>query len=93
MVTICTQHDESAHKGHLFAASCPTRDALALIGEKWSVMVLILLSGGPWRFGNLKRAVQGISQKMLTQTFAASSATASSAAGSSRRHRPVSNTP
>jgi DNA-binding HxlR family transcriptional regulator len=53
----------------LLDASCPARDALALVGEKWVVMVILLLADGPWRFGRLRKAIGGISQKMLTQTL------------------------
>lgn len=39
---------------------------LARIGEKWSVLIIMLLSGGPRRFTEIKRAINGISQRMLT---------------------------
>jgi len=39
---------------------------LARVGEKWSVLIIMLLSGGPRRFTEVKRAINGISQRMLT---------------------------
>ena len=48
---------------------CPSRDVLALIGGKWAILVLCCLQQGPVRTGALKRAIGGISQKMLTQTL------------------------
>jgi DNA-binding HxlR family transcriptional regulator len=52
-----------------FNASCPSQDILALIGSKWSMLLLCVLSGGPVRTGELARRAGGISQKMLTQTL------------------------
>lgn len=48
---------------------CPVRDVLDRIGDKWSVLMLLVLSDGPLRFGALRRAVPDISQRMLTQTL------------------------
>ncbi|KAB2913576.1 MAG: helix-turn-helix transcriptional regulator [Hyphomicrobiaceae bacterium] len=39
---------------------------LARIGEKWSVLIIMMLSGGPRRFSDLRRDIDGISQRMLT---------------------------
>ncbi len=36
------------------------------VGDKWSMMIVMILSGGPKRFSELKRAIDGISQRMLT---------------------------
>jgi DNA-binding HxlR family transcriptional regulator len=52
-----------------FNASCPSQDILALIGSKWSMLLLCILSDGPVRNGELGRRAGGISQKMLTQTL------------------------
>lgn len=48
---------------------CPLRDILDRVGDKWSVLVVILLRDGRMRFSDLRRAVEGISQRMLTQTL------------------------
>jgi len=39
---------------------------LARVGEKWSVLIIMMLSDGPRRFSDLKRMIGGISQRMLT---------------------------
>ena len=39
---------------------------LSRIGEKWSVLIIMMLSGGPRRFSDLRREIDGISQRMLT---------------------------
>ena len=52
-----------------YASDCPTRMVLDRIADKWAVLVLGLLMDGPVRFNSLRRVVQGISQKMLSQTL------------------------
>lgn len=47
---------------------CGIRDVLDRIGDKWSVLVIVELAGGPRRFRELQRAIHGISQRMLTLT-------------------------
>jgi DNA-binding HxlR family transcriptional regulator len=42
---------------------------LARIGDKWSVLIIVLLGDGPKRFNEIKRRVGGISQRMLTLTL------------------------
>nr|WP_307870987.1 helix-turn-helix domain-containing protein [Micromonospora sp. C51] len=44
------------------------RDVLDRIGDKWSVLVIVELASGPRRFRQLQRAIDGISQRMLTLT-------------------------
>ncbi|SEN74139.1 transcriptional regulator, HxlR family [Sphingomonas gellani] len=56
-------------RGNVFAADCPTRQLLDRIGDKWSVLILLLLGEGDMRFNMLKRRIGGVSQKMLTQTL------------------------
>ena len=41
-----------------------TREILRLVGDKWSVMVIVNLAAGTLRFSDLKRAIVGISQRM-----------------------------
>ena len=42
---------------------------LSRIGDKWSVLIVMLLSNGPKRFSELRRTIGGISQRMLTLTL------------------------
>ncbi len=58
-------------KWNPYAAKCPTRQLLDRISDKWVVLVLALLDDGPKRFSVLKREIDGISQKMLSQTLRA----------------------
>ena len=44
-------------------------ETLARIGDKWTVLVVGALSQGPLRYNQVRRAVDGISQRMLTLTF------------------------
>jgi DNA-binding HxlR family transcriptional regulator len=53
----------------LLDAHCPSRQVLDRIGDRWSVLVVHLLGDGPRRYGQLSATIQGISQKMLTQTL------------------------
>lgn len=45
---------------------CPVETTLMLIGDKWKVLILRDLMGGTMRFGELKRSIGSISQKVLT---------------------------
>jgi DNA-binding HxlR family transcriptional regulator len=46
---------------------CGLEAALAVVGGKWKVLILWALRSSPLRFGELRRAVEGISEKMLIQ--------------------------
>lgn len=52
-----------------FNAKCPTRQVLDRIGEKWAVLILIMLDRETLRFNALRRRIENISQKMLSQTL------------------------
>ncbi|WP_104163954.1 helix-turn-helix domain-containing protein [Cryobacterium sp. N22] len=47
---------------------CGIRDVLDRVGDKWSVLVIVQLASGVHRFRELQRAIDGISQRMLTLT-------------------------
>ncbi len=49
--------------------NCATRTILDRIGDRWTVLVVGALTPGPMRFSELSRRIDGISQKMLTQTL------------------------
>lgn len=51
------------------AENCPIRGIMDRIGSKWSVLLISVLAERPHRFGELRRAVSDISQRMLTQTL------------------------
>lgn len=50
---------------------CPIREVLDRIGDKWSVLVVVILGDRSHRFSELHRAIEGISQRMLTLTLRA----------------------
>ena len=52
-------------------SKCPTRVVLDRIADKWTVLVLGLLCQRPLRFNQLRREVDGLTQKMLSQTLKA----------------------
>ncbi len=50
-----------------FAADCPSRILFDQIADKWSMMILSVLDGGPQRFNAIRRRLEGVTQKALTQ--------------------------
>ena len=48
---------------------CPVATTVALIGSKWKLLILRNLLQRPWRFNELKRSLDGISQKVLTDSL------------------------
>ena len=62
MLTL-SHHDETACQ--------EVSDVLSRVGDKWTVLVVELLSDGPMRFNQLRRSIGNISQKMLTTTLRA----------------------
>jgi DNA-binding HxlR family transcriptional regulator len=54
-----------------YRKGCPTRRILDLVGDRWTVLVVGSLRDEPLRFSEIARRVEGVSQKMLTQTLRA----------------------
>ncbi len=48
---------------------CPVATTVQLIGSKWKLLILRNLLERPWRFNELKRSLDGISQKVLTDSL------------------------
>lgn len=48
---------------------CQAREVLGIVGDKWALLVVRMLKDGPRRFTELKRSIDGISQRMLTATL------------------------
>jgi len=65
--SLSPSHTECPQQGH--EACLATRDVLTRVGDKWSVLVVGTLQGRPRRFAELRRAIEGISQRMLTLTL------------------------
>ena len=55
------------HKNEL--PDCPVATTVELIGSKWKLLIIRNLSERPWRFNELKRSLDGISQKVLTDSL------------------------
>lgn len=56
--------------GGSYDDDCPgLRETLNRVGDKWSVLVVVLLGSGATRFNKLRRAIDGISQRVLTATL------------------------
>jgi len=53
----------------VFVSNCGAQRALDLIADKWAVLVIYALSDGTKRYSELQRQIEGVSQKMLTQTL------------------------
>lgn len=64
LVAYCAGQGESETLG-----DCPVRDVVANIFGKWSSLLVLALAEQPYRFGELRRLVPDISQRMLTQTL------------------------
>lgn len=57
-------------RGDLMAANCPSREVLKHVTSRWGVLVLIALEDGETRrFSQLRRAIGGVSERMLAQTL------------------------
>jgi len=54
---------------NMFEAACSTRQAISCLADKWTMLLLMALAEKPYQFGELRRKVECISQKMLTQTL------------------------
>ncbi|NSZ66233.1 helix-turn-helix domain-containing protein (plasmid) [Agrobacterium tumefaciens] len=50
-----------------FSSECPSRALFDQIADKWSMMVIAVLNEGPQRFNAIRRSLQGVTQKALTQ--------------------------
>ncbi|GGC68577.1 winged helix-turn-helix transcriptional regulator [Undibacterium terreum] len=54
---------------HTSGGCIAARQILDRVGDKWSIYIVMMLSEGPVRFNQLKRSIEGISQRMLTLTL------------------------
>jgi len=67
MGTICDVQEPDERDVYL--RNCPCREVLDLLANKWTALAIGALEDGPRRFGELRRKLEGVSQKMLTQTL------------------------
>jgi DNA-binding HxlR family transcriptional regulator len=60
---------ERLRRGDLFQAGCPSREVMKHVTSSWGVLILIALRDGTLRFSELRRRVNGVSERMLSQTL------------------------
>lgn len=63
------EYNSQRQRGQLMVAECPSRQVLGHITSRWGVLVLVMLLERTHRFSELRRAVGGVSEKMLAQTL------------------------
>lgn len=61
--------DKNLIKANVFHKDCPARYLLNIVSDKWSLLIIDLLGESSMRNGKLMRSIEGVSQKMLTQTL------------------------
>ena len=68
-MTAAERRERERDEFNVFLASCPSRQLLDRLSDKWVGLVICSLEPGSQRFSELAREVAGVSQKMLTQTL------------------------
>ncbi|MDO4626674.1 MAG: helix-turn-helix domain-containing protein [Pasteurellaceae bacterium] len=56
-------------RGNVLDASCPSRQILLHLTSRWAMLVLVVLADGTKRFSEIRRAIDGVSERMLAQTL------------------------
>src|SRR5689334_23130835 len=59
----------TSRPGDVFVPNCPSRVLLDHVTSRWGVLVLVALSAGTLRWGEIRRRLQGVTEKMLAQTL------------------------
>ncbi|MEI5099865.1 helix-turn-helix domain-containing protein [Streptomyces sp. PmtG] len=60
---------DAAHRHDIYGLLCPGREIFELLANKWTGLAITALEDGPRRFGELRRKLEGVSPKVLTQTL------------------------
>ncbi|MFB1117474.1 helix-turn-helix domain-containing protein [Dickeya dadantii] len=60
---------EKFQRGDLLVAACPSREVLQHITSRWGILILIVLESKTLRFSELRRLINGVSERMLAQTL------------------------
>ena len=68
-MTAAARRAKRREQYNAYLATCPARQVLDSLSDKWVTLVLNALSDGPKRYSDLARIISGVSQKMLTQTL------------------------
>jgi DNA-binding HxlR family transcriptional regulator len=56
-------------RGRLLSADCPSREVLRHLTSRWGMLAMLALADGTARFSDLRRRVEGVSERMLAQTL------------------------
>ncbi|MEU6429950.1 helix-turn-helix domain-containing protein [Microbispora sp. NPDC046973] len=67
--TAAERREEERRRYNAYVATCPSRQLLDTLGDKWVSLALTALAHGPLRYSELARTIAGVSRKMLTQTL------------------------
>jgi DNA-binding HxlR family transcriptional regulator len=54
---------------NVYSSACPSRRVMAVLAEKWTLLIVAQLAQGPMRTAEIRRKVDGVSEKMLIQTL------------------------
>lgn len=60
---------KNLNRGNVLASACPSRQILQHLTSRWGALVLVSLHSGTKRFSELRRAIDGVSERMLTKTL------------------------
>lgn len=60
---------KAIERGMVFSDKCPSREIFKHVTNKWGLLALVALLGGTMRYSDLRRKLQGVSEKMLSQTL------------------------
>ncbi|MFI6167413.1 winged helix-turn-helix transcriptional regulator [Nocardia sp. NPDC051052] len=61
--------DDPSLEADVFAKNCTSRPVLQNVASRWGILALVALREGPYRFSALRRRVDGVSERMLSQTL------------------------
>lgn len=68
---ISAEADDPTLEADVFARNCTSRPVLQTVASRWGILALVALREGPYRFSALRRRVDGVSERMLSQTLQA----------------------
>ena len=60
---------KNLNRGNVLASACPSRQILQHLTSRWGALVLVSLHSGTKRFSELRRAIDGVSERKLTKTL------------------------
>ncbi|QIS16195.1 transcriptional regulator [Nocardia arthritidis] len=69
--TLPIEAEDPALEADVFAKNCTSRPVLQNVASRWGILALVALREGPYRFSALRRRVDGVSERMLSQTLQA----------------------